>query len=241
LEDVGSDGSHAENIVLEFPGASPDIVLVGAHYDSAVDAPGADDNASGVAATLELARLFSTGPLSRTIRFVLFANEEPPYFQNAGMGALEHARGCKRRGEHIRAMMSLESLGYYSEVTGSQKYPWLVGLLYPDRGNFIAFVGDLASRSLVRTAISEFRRSAAFPSEGAALPGYIPGVGWSDQWAFWQFGYSAIMVTDTAVFRNPHYHNSTDVSSTIDYPRLARVTLGLQKVVEHLAVDSAAF
>jgi hypothetical protein len=235
VEDVGADCFHAENVILEIPGRSADVVIVGAHYDSAVGAAGADDNASGVAATLEIARRLSGRRFQRTIRFVLFANEEPPYFQHAGMGSLTHAQASARRGDHIAAMLSLESLGYYSEAPGSQRYPWPIGLLYPDRADFVAFVGNVSSRALVREAIGTFRAAVSFPSEGAALPASIPGVGWSDHWSFWESGYLAVMVTDTAPYRNPNYHEPTDRRGTLDYRRLARVTIGLTQVVEHLA------
>jgi hypothetical protein len=235
LEDVGSAGGNAKNVVLELPGASPDLIIVGAHYDSAVGTPGADDNASGVASTLELARLLSASRFEKTLRFVFFANEEAPYFQNPGMGALAHARGCRHRNERVDAMLSLESIGYYSDSPDSQRYPWPVGLFYPGRGDFVGFVGNLGSRSLVREAIGAFRRTTAFPSEGAALPGRVPGVGWSDHWAFWELNYPAIMVTGTAVFRNPHYHEATDEAATVDYVKLARVTTGIRRVIEELA------
>ena len=235
LEDLGAEGSGAKNVIFELSGASADVVLVGAHYDSSPGTPGANDNASGVAATLELARRLSTRRFVKAIRFVLFANEESPYFQTPGMGSLVHARGCRQRGEHIDAMLSLESLGYYSDTPGSQRYPWPIGLLYPDRGNFIGFVGNLGSRSLVRRAIALFRDVTPIPSEGAALPAQIPGVGWSDHWAFWEFDYPAIMVTDTAVYRDPHYHEPNDVSVNLDFMKLAHATLGLQQVIEQLA------
>jgi len=238
LEDVGVNGGHAKNVFWELPGASSELVVVGAHYDSAEGAPGADDNASGVAATLELARRLSTRRFQRTIRFVLFANEEPPYFQNPGMGSLAHARGARQRGERIAAMLSLESIGYFSDAPHSQNYPHFIGFLYPDRGDFIAFVGNLDSRSLVRRAVGTFRSKTQFPSEGAALPARVPGIDWSDHWSFWQFGYPAIMVTDTAIFRNPHYHEHSDAPGTIDYVKLAAVTTGIQSVVEELASHS---
>jgi hypothetical protein len=235
LERLDSNGSNAENVVFELPGQTRDIVLIGAHYDSAPGAPGANDNASGVAVGLYLARTLNGERYRSTVRFVFFANEEPPYFQNPGMGALWHARGCAERREHVLAMLALESLGYYSDEAASQRYPWPVGLFYPDRGTFVGFVGNLGSRWLVREAIGLFRGSAEFPSEGAVLPGWVPGVGWSDHWAFWQFDYSAIMVTDTAVYRDPNYHQSSDVSSNLSYDHMARVTLGLQNVIASLA------
>jgi hypothetical protein len=234
-EDVGPEGYHAKNVVLEVPGRQTTLVVVGAHYDSAIGAPGADDNATGAAAVLELARRFSARRLEKTIRFVLFANEEPPYFQREGMGSLTHARSARARGEGISAMLSLESLGYYSDAERSQQYPWPIGMLYPERGNFVAFVGDLGSRSLVRNSVGAFRAGVSFPSEAAALPARIPGVGWSDHWAFWESGYPALMVTDTAPYRNPRYHEATDRLAGIDCLKLARVTLGLEHVIERLA------
>lgn len=146
FEDLGPEGSHAKNVIIELPGASADLVIVGAHYDSAAGSPGADDNASGVASTLELARALSAQGLEKTVRFVLFANEELPYFQNAGMGSLVHAGNCRQRNEQIVAMLSLESVGYYSDAPGSQRYPWPVGLLYPDRGDFVATEGKRTRR-----------------------------------------------------------------------------------------------
>jgi Peptidase family M28 len=238
FEDLGAEGQGAKNVVFELPGASADVIVVGAHYDSAPGTPGANDNASGVAATLELVRRLSSHRFVKAVRFVLFANEESPYFQSPGMGSLVHARGCRQRGERIDAMLSLESLGYYSDEPGSQRYPWPIDLFYPDRGNFVGFVGNLGSRSLVRRAIARFRESTPLASQGAALPAQIPGVGWSDHWAFWELDYPAIMVTDTAVYRDPHYHQPNDVSANLDFLRLAYATLGLQHVIEQLAVPN---
>lgn len=231
-----ADGRTVANLeaVREGQGRASEIVVVGAHYDSAPGAPGADDNASGVAVLLALARAFDN-PQPRTIRFVAFVNEEPPHFQNESMGSLQYARACKARGDDIVAMISLESLGYYRDEPRSQKYPPLVSWFYPDRGDFVAFVGNLSSRWLVREAIGTFRASTSFPSEGAALPSFVPGVGWSDHWSFWKAGYPAIMVTDTAPFRNPSYHTENDKPETLDYERLARVTSGLITVVSRLS------
>jgi len=132
-------------------------------------------------------------------------------------------------------MLSLETMGCFSEAEGSQSYPLPFSLFYPSRGNFIAFVGNLESRSLVHRAIACFREHARFPSEGGAVPGFIQGVGWSDHWSFWQAGYPAIMITDTAPFRYAHYHLATDTPDRIDFESLARITAGLEKVVEDLS------
>lgn len=241
LEALPADGEGASNVIFELPGDSNEIVVVGAHYDTAVGTPGANDNASGTAAGLELARRFGAlrrrSPLRhyRTLRFVFFANEEPPYFQQAGMGSLAHAEKSRKRGDRITAMLALESLGHYSTEPGSQKYPPVVGWFYPEHGDFVGFVGNLSSRDLVRRAIGTFRAHCAFPSEGAALPSFVAGVGWSDHWSFWQAGYPAIMVTDTATFRDPNYHRATDEAPRLDYLALARVTLGLEHVIDALA------
>jgi hypothetical protein len=169
------------------------------------------------------------------IRIVLFANEEMPYFKRAGMGSWQHARACRAKGEQLRAMLSLETMGYFSDRPGSQHYPAPLSHAYPDRGNFIGFVANLQSRSLVREVIAEFRAHATLPSEGAALPAALPGVGWSDHWAFWQEGYAAVMVTDTALFRDPNYHERSDTPDKLDFERLARVVAGLERTIAALS------
>lgn len=225
------------NLVLDLPGqkAGP-LVLVGAHYDSALGGtPAANDNGSGTAAALWLAR--QLGPATHTlpIRIVFFANEEMPYFGTEAMGSLQHARALKASGTPLRAMLSLETMGYYSDAPGSQKYPPPLSSLYPDRGNFIGFVGNLGSRALVRESIRSFRAHATIASEGAALPAALPGIGWSDHWAFWQVGYPALMVTDTALYRDPNYHQLSDTPDKLDFERLARVVVGLRATILQLA------
>jgi len=215
-------------------GREGEIVVIGAHYDTAAT-PGADDNASGVAALLALARDLARTRTPRTLRFVAFVNEEAPYFHTENMGSLAYARRCRERDEHIEGMISIESIGYYTDEPESQRYPAPVGLFYPSTGDFITFVSDLGSRSLLRRAVAAFRESTQFPSEAGAFPGMIPGIGWSDHWAFWQVGYPAIMVTDTALFRNPHYHLASDRPDTLDFARMARVIAGLREVVLDLA------
>jgi Zn-dependent M28 family amino/carboxypeptidase len=225
------------NLIAEIPGGirANEIVVIGAHYDTVDDCPGADDNSSGVAALLELARLLKDSHPARTVRFVAFVNEEPPWFQTDDMGSLVYAEQAHKLKENIVAAISIETIGMYSDAEGSQQYPSGFKSLYPSKGNFIAFIGNLGSRGLVRDAVHSFRASTKFPSEGSAVPAAIPGVGWSDHWSFWQEGYPAIMVTDTAIFRNPNYHQPTDKPDTLDYDRMARVVLGLAGVVHALA------
>jgi hypothetical protein len=230
------EGELFWNIEVEVRGSEqPDeIVVVGAHYDSALGTPGANDNATGVAALLALARRMHDARPARTLRFVWFTNEEEPHYREPTMGSLHSAYRSGQRGDRIVAMLSLETIGYFSDAPGSQRYPPWVKPFYPSTGNFIAFVGNTASRGLVRRAVGAFRAAAAFPSEGAALPAAIDGVGWSDQWSYWQQGYHGVMVTDTAPFRYPYYHSPGDTPDRVDYPRLARVTQGLRAVITDL-------
>lgn len=226
-------GVTCHNLEAEVPGTdrADEVVVVGAHYDSVLGCPGANDNASGVAALLALAEQFAGRRGARTLRLVAFVNEEPPFFQTARMGSRVYARACRRRGDNVVAMVSLETIGYYSDAKGSQHYPFPFGLLYPSTGDFIGFVGNVSSRALVRTVVGSFRRHARFPSEGGALPGMIPGVGWSDHWAFWKEGYPAVMVTDTAPFRYSHYHTARDTPDKLDYECMARVVASLEGVI----------
>jgi len=248
LEDAGyavsvqpfaSRGMTVNNLEAVLPGhtAADEIIVIGAHYDSVVGSPGANDNASGVAALLELARLLAGTTLPRTVRFVAFANEEAPFFYGDEMGSKRYAARARAQDERIEAMLSLETIGYYTDQPASQRYPFPFSFFYPETGNFIGFVGNLSSWRLVRRAIGTFRASTAFPSEGVAAPGRMEGVHWSDHWSFWQAGYPAIMVTDTALYRYPHYHSTADTPEKLDYTGLARVTGGLVDVIAALASE----
>jgi len=212
-----------------------EILVAGAHYDSVAGCPGANDNATGVAAVLELADRFSRKPQARTIRFVAFVNEEPPFFQTPLMGSVVHANAAKARGDQVIGMLALETMGYFSDEKGSQQYPAPIAGLYPDVGNFIGFVANIASARLLMRARRAFKARTSFPLQSAAVPAAIPGVGWSDHWSFWQAGYAAMMITDTAPYRYPWYHTAQDTPDKIDYPRLAQVVDGLEAVVESLA------
>jgi len=231
------DGREVQNLEVGRTGATTprEIVVIGAHYDSARGTPGADDNASGVAALLELARAFADRTPGRTLRFVAFVNEEPPYFRTSQMGSYQYAQRCRERQEQVVAMLSLETMGLFSDRPQSQHYPFPMSLFYPSRGDFIGFIGSAAAVDLVRTVVASFRRHEPFPAEGSAITTLIRGVDWSDHWGFGEMGYPALMVTDTALFRNRHYHRATDRPDTLDYDRLARVTRGLGAVARELS------
>ncbi|NIR28752.1 MAG: M28 family peptidase [Gammaproteobacteria bacterium] len=212
-----------------------EILLLGAHYDSVVGSPGANDNASGVAALLELSRLFASTEPARTVRFVAFVNEEPPFFMSRDQGSRHYARAARRRDDDIRLMLSLETLGYYCNDPGSQRYPPLFRLFYPDRADFVAFVSNFRSRRAMLELARAFRASTDFPLQHAATFSFVPGVAWSDHLSFWLRRYKALMVTDTAFYRYPYYHTPLDTPEKLDYESLARVTTGLHKAVGRLA------
>jgi len=234
-------GTIVANIEAVVNGTSglKEIVLVGAHYDTVPGSPGANDNASGIAAILELARLLSSRNSTREIRLVAFANEEPPFFRTRYMGSRVYASRSRKQGEDIVAMLSVETIGHYSHAKGSQTYPFPFGFFYPGSGNFIGFVGNLASQSLVRRCVASFRQHTAFPSEALCAPGWVTGVGWSDHWSFWREGYPAAMITDTALFRDQCYHTISDTPEKLDYDSSARVVGGIGRLVTEFAVSPA--
>ncbi len=234
----GDPGRPFKNLVVRIPGADrkSEIVVVGAHYDTVAKSPGADDNASGVAGLIEIARLLRDKPLSRTVHLVAFTNEEEPFSYSELMGSVVYAKRAREEGAAVVGMLALESLGYYSDKPGSQHYPPPFSWFYPDVAAFIAFVGNLKSRALVRRSIASFRKHAQFPSEGVAAPdSLVKDVRRSDHASFWAQGYPALMVTDTAPFRNPHYHKPSDTPEHVDFDALTRVVVGLSRVVEDLA------
>jgi len=238
------EGKPVRNIdatVEASPGLTdPDVVVVGAHYDSVVGSPGANDNATGVAAVLALARLLADGRgnSGKRIRLVFFVNEEPPYFRTEAMGSLQYARALAARKERVVAMYSLETLGFYSSEPGSQRYPAPFAMMFPDRADFVAFVGLLDSRPLLQQTMRSFRAHTSFPSIGGVAPGIIPGIDWSDHWAFAQHGFPAVMITDTALFRYPHYHLPSDTPDKVDFESLARIVKGIERVIRDLAQET---
>lgn len=233
-----SDKGEFKNIIVELTGKQePDkVIVVGAHYDTVWVSPGADDNASGIAVLLEIARRLQGHELDKSIRFVAFSNEENPFYGSEHMGSVVYSRSLNLDKENIQGMISLEMLGYFSDDKNSQNYPWPINWFYPDKGNFIAFVGNLQSRDWLHSAIVAFRQVTEFPSEGLSAPmSLVPDIKRSDQISFWKRDIPGFMLTDTANFRNPHYHLTGDDYDTLDYEKMSHLVIGLSKMLLQLA------
>ena len=236
-QDYTVKGVRCANLEVTIQGEThpEEIILIGAHYDSVPGSPGANDNGSGVAALLELARLFRQARPARTIRLVAFVNEEPPFFYTDMQGSMVYSKMARARGDDIRLMMSLETIGYYSDEEDSQHYPPLFNLFYPDTGNFIALVTNLDSRGVMHQFADAFRAVTTFPMEHLATFSFITGVDWSDHRSFWAHDYPALMVTDTAPYRYPHYHSPRDTADKVMYGKLAELTQALYEAILELA------
>ncbi len=232
-----ADGVSCANLEITRHGdrASDGLLLIGAHYDTVPGSPGADDNASGVAGMLELSRLLAEISPRRTVRFVAWVNEEPPYFNTPLQGSAVHARATKERGEVVDFMVSLEMLGYYRDAPGSQRYPALLRPFFPRQGNFLGIVSNFRSHRAKRRLTAAFRRHCEFPLEHLTTFEFVPGVSWSDHAAYWKHGFRGLMVTDTAFYRNPHYHTADDMIDKIAFAEFRRATEGLYRAFADLA------
>jgi Zn-dependent M28 family amino/carboxypeptidase len=227
-------GATYYNLAAELTGTeSPEnILVVGAHYDTVRTTPGADDNASGVAGLLELARTLSGTRPVKTVRFVAFALEEPPAYRTRNMGSYHCARASHEKKEHITGMICLEMIGFFCDQPGCQRYPVpFMNLWFPKAGDFISLVGNMRSKSFTRMVAEEFRKAVDLPAVVLNAPAIVIGIDFSDHWSFGKFGYPALMVTDTAFYRNPHYHAPSDLPHSLDYERMAKVTAGLAAAI----------
>lgn len=230
------NGATYRNVVADFGPDTRERVVVGAHYDAVGPHPAADDNASGVAGLIELAHLLGRGSLPVRVELVAYALEEPPFFRTPHMGSAVHAASLRRAGAEVKAMLSLEMIGYFSDAPGSQRFPLgLLRFLYPTEGSFIAVVGKVGQGSLVRRVKRAMRGSSPLPVHSLSAPRWVPGVDFSDHVNYWDAGYAAVMITDTAFYRNPHYHTADDTPDTLDYARMAQVVQGVHAAVLHLS------
>ncbi|MBD1837063.1 M20/M25/M40 family metallo-hydrolase [Coleofasciculus sp. FACHB-64] len=227
-------GQNHQNLILNLPAATNNQkppILIGAHYDAAPGNPGADDNATGVAALLELARIFAAEPIKYPVRLVAFDMEE-----YGMLGSQQYAADLKQQGQSLRLMLSLEMLGYCNSAPGSQRYPAGLERFYPNRGDYIALIGNLPTiPDLIH--LSRNIRKVGVPSEWLPVPNkglIVSSTRLSDHSPFWDLGYKAMMVTDTAFMRNPHYHQPSDTIETLDLNFLTGVCRGLASGISHL-------
>lgn len=221
-------GIPYKNILASFGPVDGPRMIVGAHYDSHDGLPGADDNASGVAALLELASMLDGEALSMRVDLVAYALEEMPSFRTPDMGSAHHAARLKEAGVDVELMISLEMIGYFDDRPDSQSYPLsLLYSFYPDRGNYIAVVGNLAQIGPVRRVKQALLAASNIAVESINAPALIPGIDFSDHLNFWHHGYPAVMITDTADYRNVAYHTVRDTPERLDYRRMAQVVDGI--------------
>ena len=238
LQYYAVEGKIYGNVIakpLNLKGRVP--LVIGAHYDTYAN-PGADDNASGVAGMLALARLLHDQGRGLPFVFVAFVNEEQPFFETENMGSRAYVRRLKDEGARIRGAVILESIGYYSKRLFSQRYLYFLGYFYPNRADFIALVGNFKSTSLTANIKKGIAKCKQIPVRAVAVPDSFSGTNYSDHWSFWKDGYPAVMVTDTAFLRNPHYHKGSYLPSTLDYDAMAVLVHSLKNSVENLLTES---
>jgi Zn-dependent M28 family amino/carboxypeptidase len=229
-------GKSYRNVIAQFGPDSAERIVIGAHYDTAGPLPGADDNASGVAGLIELARLLGRQQPPMRVELVAFTLEEPPYFRTTGMGSSVHAESLRKQNIRVRAMFSLEMIGYFSDAPNSQQFPaGILRAFYPSTGNYIGVVGRLSDWSLARHTKAAMRNASPLPVYSINTPSFVPGVDFSDQLNYWHAGYGALMITDTAFYRNGNYHTAHDTAEKLDYKRMAMVVEGVYAAVVELS------
>jgi len=232
------NGKTYRNVIGSFSSENEPRIVVGAHYDSCQDTPGADDNASGVSGLIELAYLLGKTELNQHVQLVAYTLEEPPFFRTGNMGSARHAYSLRQKNAEVEAMICLEMIGYFSDEEGSQRYPSvLLKMFYPDTGNFISVIGSVADRKLIRQVKNAMRSASDLPVHAMCAPKGFPGLDFSDHLNYWNHGYNAVMITDTAFMRNHHYHNSTDTADRLDYGRMGKVVVGVYEAIILLAND----
>lgn len=225
-------GRRYRNVIGRFGVGLGNKLVVGAHYDANSGTPGADDNASGVAALIELAYLIGSHPPTREIELVGYTVEEPPFYGSELMGSAIHAKSLAAAGEAISGVIALEMVGYFADARGSQSYPSiLLRLIYPSRGNFIAVAGRSDQGDWIKAVKIRMRGATDLPVCSIRAPAMLPGIDFSDHRNYWPQGYPAVMITDTAFYRNRAYHEATDTADRLDYTRMAKVVVGLYEVV----------
>ena len=241
VQEYEVDGEIYKNVIAAFGPQTTSRIVVGAHYDAYREFPGADDNASGVAGLIELGHLLKGVELGQRIELVAFTLEEPPFFRTDNMGSARYAKELHSTNADIEAMICLEMIGFFSDEKSSQRYPSaMLQLFYPDRANYIAVVGSTGDRKLIKQVKDSMKGATDLPVCSMSAPKVIPGIDFSDHLNFWNQGYTAVMVTDTAFYRNLEYHTVNDTLCRLDFDRMAKVTLGVYEAVMKMANEDSA-
>jgi Zn-dependent M28 family amino/carboxypeptidase len=230
-------GAEYKNIIVSFGPKDAERLIVGAHYDVCSHQDGADDNASGTAGLLELARMlkWKSPELEYRIDLVAYTLEEPPFFRTDEMGSAVHAKSLHDAGVEVKGMICLEMIGYFSEERGSQDYPiGCLKLVYPRKGNYIALVGKLGKSKILRQTRRKMRKEMDMKIKSITAPSWVPGIDFSDHLNYWKYGYRAVMVTDTAFYRNKHYHQPTDTAEKLDFDKMADIVAGVFNAITAL-------
>lgn len=227
------EGKMYKNIVARYGAGKGHKMIVGAHYDSCGETLGADDNASGVAGLLEIASLIGREKVNREIELVAYTLEEPPYFGTEEMGSYVHASRIRDK-ETIEGVIVLEMIGYFSSKADSQSYPAiLLRLMYPNKGNFIVVVGNLTQRAFTKKVKVAMKGATDLPVYSINAPAVVPGIDFSDHRNYWPSGINAVMITDTAFYRNKEYHEANDTYNRLDYQKMAKVVTAVFEVIRN--------
>jgi hypothetical protein len=230
-------GKEYSNLQIEIQGHTlpSEIIIVSAQYDTLPDSPGANNNGSGMAILFQLSQFLRKHTPDRTLRLLNFVNEEDPFFGTEMMGSYQYAKRSFQRREEIRVILSLDALGIYKEEPGSQKLPFPFSMFYPDRGNFLAFIGNLQSRNYMIKVTRGFKKGSSFQIQAGVAPEWAKGAAWSDHSSFWKFGYPGIMVTDTGGFRSPYHTTKEDTMEKLNFEVMSRIVIGMYCAVIELA------
>jgi Zn-dependent M28 family amino/carboxypeptidase len=229
-------GKEYSNLEIEIKGRTlpAEIIIISAQYDTLPDSPGANNNGSGIAILFQLSQLLRKHTPDRTLRLLNFVNEEDPLFGTEMMGSYQYAKRSHQLREDIKVMLSMDALGIYKDEPGSQRLPFPFSLFYPDRGNFLAFIGNLYSRKYVKETTKGFKKGSSFPIQAGVAPEWAKGAAWSDHSSFWKFGYPGIMVTDTGGFRSPSHTTKEDTMEKLNFDAMSRIAIGMYASVVHL-------
>lgn len=237
VQEYNVGDAQYKNVICRFGSSDKDLIVVGAHYDGCFDTPGADDNASGVAGLLEIARLINNSKnlSQKNIELVAYSTEEPPHFGSKDMGSYIHAKSLADKNISIKGVLILEMIGYFTDTPNSQTYPSpILNFIYPSVGNFIVIVGKLQQREFTKKIKISMKGVTDLPTYSINAPSSIPGIDFSDHRNYWIYGYNAVMITDTSFFRNKNYHSANDTYDTLDYKKMAQVVISTYQAILEL-------